>query len=45
MKCYKVNKVKGVFRIKTFPKLTMVVTIDKELQISDQGVHPSGKAT
>ena len=36
---------KGVFWKKAFCELTMVVTIDKELNVLDQRLHSSGEAS
>lgn len=36
---------KGVFWVDAFHKLSLVVTIHEELNVSDEGVHSSGETS
>lgn len=36
---------KRVFRIEAFHKLSLVVTIDKELNVSSEGLHSAGETS
>jgi len=37
--------VKRIFWVEVFHKLSLVVTIDKELNVSGEGVHSSGETS